>query len=190
MSEKAIIDTIINDAALAADDIINKAKISANEKISREKSEIEKRTAKSKIASDTKAQQLIESAYPAGEIIVRNAVLKEKHRIIDNTINDIFNNLKALQTENYFALIKQVIVKNKQDKNGEIQFNSLDLKRMPKDFDKQFKDLTVCREPVKISGGVILKYDNIFIDLSFEGIKNDKYDDLVDLLNKELFKKD
>lgn len=175
------VDEIISSAEEEAREIISKAENSANESCQTIKAEYEQ-----------KCSSAIERAESQGNLIKRRAILKEKQRIITETIDKAHNRLLNMKDEEYFSMILKMIEKYSYNENGEIFFNKKDLDRMPLLFTTKIskasnKKLKLNNKPVDIDGGFILVYGGIEENCSFNAIFNDNSEMLQDKVYNTLF---
>ena len=132
------------------------------------------------------------SAQSAAELYIKNALLMQRRKEIDNTLSTAVEKLCALPDGEYFDALVSV-ASAYGSVSGEIFLNERDLKRMPQDFASQLKaagvDVSVSSTPVDIVGGFILKCGDIEYCADFGAIIEEKREELEDMINRELFVK-
>jgi len=173
--------SIIEDANKKAQSIIENSKAEA-ERILKENGE---QTAK-------KLDNMQQSAVSSAELAKSKILLKSKLEIIDETLRKSLDEIKALSDEEYFEIIKALIIGNAKEGNGVLRLGAKDCKRLPKDFiasvNKELKNAQITLgDEADIDGGFLLIYGDIDINCSFDAIVSSKRDELRDALNKLLF---
>ena len=172
---------IIEDANKKAEIIIKSAQTEA-EQIS---NEIAEQTAK-------KLENMQQSAVSSAELAKSKILLKSKLEIIDDMLDKALNELRALGDEEYFEIIKSLILSNAKEGEGVLRLSAKDCARLPKDFlssvNKALGDKKiVLGDEADINGGFLLIYGDIDINCSFDAIASSKRDELRDALNSLLF---
>ncbi len=138
------------------------------------------------------AENLLKTFHSRAELERRNAILKTKRNEIDKTITELHKYLMSLETKDYFRMIIK-IAKTLDDTEGEMYFNSADLKRLPKNFSKILTDHSIkshvsSAPDDSIDGGFILKNGDIEENMSFSAVIAANREKLEDVIGSELFK--
>ena len=172
---------IIDDANKKADIIIQNANVQASSIID----EISGQTTK-------KLENMQQSAVSSAELAKSKILLKSKLDIIDDMLKKSLGEIKNLPDEEYFEIIKTLIIKNAKSGEGVLCISKKDKERLPKGFvDSVNKELTsgsiALGDGIDISAGFILVYGDIDINCSFDAIAKEKRDELKDALNTLLF---
>ncbi len=136
-----------------------------------------------------------EKVVSNGEFRRRNAVLKAKGEMIDETIQKALDELKALDDNAYFETILNIVKENAQAKEGQIRFCAKDIARLPDGFEAKVSEvaqskggkLTIDSTNADIDYGFILVYGDIEENCTFDAIVASKRDQLRDIVNKNLF---
>lgn len=165
-----------------------------------------KKISKTKAMEESILQNAINEARlceEKGESIAKNYVrddlLRVKSKMADNAICKCIERLNSQRDEEYFLLIKKLIIDNApRNQSFEIHFNKRDKKRVPKNFIKSINDLKgknsfkalISEKCVDISGGFILSYDGIEENCSFEALINEKIYEIKEMLYSSLNRKD
>ena len=189
-----IIDKINADCKSECDSIIsnaeNKAKKLIDEKVSVANEEAEKIIAKAK----EQCALTDEKARNGAELLEKKIKLQVKNEIITEIIENAKNALKGLSDKEYFAIIEELIIANVAKGEGVLKFSSQDLERLPKDFEKTInakltdgKTVKVSDTPLDIQGGVVLSYEDIEENCSFDALIETNIDTIRDKLNTEIF---
>ena len=172
---------IIEDANKKAQGIIDSAEAEASGILK----ESEEQTAK-------KLENMQQSAVSSAELAKSKILLKSKLEIIDDMLDKALNELRALGDEEYFEIIKSLILSNAKEGEGVLRLSAKDCARLPKDFlssvNKALGDKKiVLGDEADINGGFLLIFGDIDINCSFDAIASSKRDELRDALNSLLF---
>lgn len=137
-----------------------------------------------------KRAQLETSSQSRAQLARRNALLKQRRKEIDTTVEELEAYLLGLGDNEYFEAIYRLAAKLR-GKSGEIFLNKKDLKRLPQNFTKRMAaagvDASVSQTPADISGGFILKCGDVEENMEFAAIISAGRDEIEDLINRELF---
>lgn len=137
-----------------------------------------------------KRAQLETSSQSRAQLARRNALLKQRRKEIDTTVEELEAYLLGLGDNEYFEAIYRLAAKLR-GKSGEIFLNKKDLKRLPQNFTKRMAaagvDASVSQTPADITGGFILKCGDVEENMEFAAIISSKRDEIEDLINRELF---
>lgn len=121
----------------------------------------------------------LEQAKSSAQLLKRRALLSAKQEIISSIIEKARASVAQMSDSDYFELLLRMIAKNALSEAGEIRFCETDLKRMPKDFEKDLAkalsdmpgaSLTISTEPVSIDGGFVLIYGGVEENCSLHAI--------------------
>ncbi len=172
---------IIEEANKKAQGIIDSAEAEASGILK----ESEEQTAK-------KLENMSQSAVSSAELAKSKILLKSKLEIIDDMLDKALNEIRALGDEEYFEIIKSLILNNAKEGEGVLRLSAKDCARLPKDFlssvNKALGDKKiVLGDEADINGGFLLIYGDIDINCSFDAIASSKRDELRDALNSLLF---
>ena len=173
--------SIIEEANKKAQSIIDEAEQSAKSILSSS----EEKTAK-------KLDSMKQIAQSSSEFAKSKILLKSKLEIIDETLSKSLEEIKNLPDNEYFEIIKALIIGNSRDGKGALCLSEKDESRLPKGFiesvNKELENKEiVLGKTVDIDGGFILVYEDIDINCSFDAISQSKLDELRDALNTVLF---
>jgi len=137
-----------------------------------------------------KCAQLEASAQSRAQLERRNALLKQRRKEIDTTVEGLEAYLLGLSDNEYFEALYRLAAKLR-GKSGELFLSKKDLKRLPENFTKRMAaagvDASVSQTPADISGGFILKCGDVEENMEFAAIISARRDELEDLINRELF---
>lgn len=194
-----ITDRILAEARAQADEIREKAEEEAGavlreteERLSRLREEAKEREALVKKELETRARS-------SASLKKRQLILAAKQDMIREQIEKAHQTLLAMEPEEYFSLIEQMVRRFALPKEGEICFSQRDLKRLPDQFEKlpgtgrpaeRGGSLKIGREPASLDGGFLLDYDGIEENCSFQALLAAKRDECSDQIQKLLFEKE
>ena len=137
-----------------------------------------------------KRAQLETSSQSRAQLARRNALLKQRRKEIDTTVDELEAYLLGLGDNEYFEAIYRLAAKLR-GKSGELFLSKKDLKRLPENFTKRMAaagvDASVSQTPADITGGFILKCGDVEENMEFAAIISSKRDEIEDLINRELF---
>ena len=137
-----------------------------------------------------KRAQLETSSQSRAQLARRNALLKQRRKEIDTTVEELEAYLLGLGDNEYFEALYRLAAKLR-GKSGEIFLSKKDLKRLPKNFTERMEaagvDASVSQTPADITGGFILKCGDVEENMEFAAIISSKRDEIEDLINRELF---
>lgn len=194
-----ITDRILAEARAQADEIREKAEEEAGavlreteERLSRLREEAKEREALVKKELETRARS-------SASLKKRQLILAAKQDMIREQIEKAHQTLLAMEPEEYFSLIEQMVRRFALPKEGEICFSQRDLKRLPDQFGKRLEQaaaerggsLKIGREQfTSLDGGFLLDYDGIEENCSFQALLAAKRDECSDQIQKLLFEKE
>ncbi|MBQ1638175.1 MAG: hypothetical protein II101_00760 [Ruminococcus sp.] len=137
-----------------------------------------------------KRAQLETSSQSRAQLARRNALLKQRRKEIDTTVEELEAYLLGLGDNEYFEAIYRLAAKLR-GKSGELFLSKKDLKRLPENFTKRMAaagvDASVSQTPADITGGFILKCGDVEENMVFAAIISAGRDEIEDLINRELF---
>ena len=137
-----------------------------------------------------KRAQLETSSQSRAQLARRNALLKQRRKEIDTTVEELEAYLLGLGDNEYFEALYRLAAKLR-GKSGEIFLSKKDLKRLPKNFTERMEAAgvraSVSKNPAKIGGGFILKCGDVEENMEFAAIISAGRDEIEDLINRELF---
>ncbi|MBQ1943810.1 MAG: V-type ATP synthase subunit E [Ruminococcus sp.] len=137
-----------------------------------------------------KRAQLETSSQSRAQLARRNALLKQRRKEIDTTVEELEAYLLGLGDNEYFEALYRLAAKLR-GKSGELFLSKKDLKRLPENFTKRMAaagvDASVSQTPADITGGFILKCGDVEENMEFAAIISAGRDEIEDLINRELF---
>lgn len=132
-----------------------------------------------------KRAQLETSSQSRAQLARRNALLKQRRKEIDTTVEELEAYLLGLGDNEYFEAIYRLAAKLR-GKSGEIFLSKKDLKRLPENFTKRMAaagvDASVSQTPADITGGFILKCGDVEENMEFAAIISAGRDEIEDLI--------
>lgn len=137
-----------------------------------------------------KRAQLETSSQSRAQLARRNALLKQRRKEIDTTVEELEAYLLGLGDNEYFEALYRLAAKLR-GKSGELFLSKKDLKRLPKNFTERMEAAgvraSVSQTPADITGGFILKSGDVEENMEFAAIISAGRDEIEDLINRELF---
>lgn len=187
-----IIEQINVDSENEVNSIISKAEADAKQILNKTDEKLKAEINSLVQQSESECKNVIERAESAGNLIKKQALLRVKQQIINETVSMAHTKLLNLGNEEYFNLIIQMIEKYSTDEKGEILFNQNDINRMPKLFSLKITkaskgSLKLSSKPVNIDGGFILSYGGVEENCSFKALFEGNSEMLQDKVNSLLF---
>ena len=176
-----ILDAIAADAQKQSDEIVEEANNQAKA-IKKESDDLSTAEYNSVVGkANERANRIIESADSFSEIDFRNKILSEKRVMIDRVFDKAVEKLVNLPDDKYLAVITALVKKYADNGEGELIFNSKDLKKATPSFvDALNKSLTSGKSVVisekaddSIVGGFRIRYGNIEVNCAFDALCNE-----------------
>lgn len=129
-------------------------------------------------AANDRAKRVLEAADSAAQLDKSNRRLSERRRLIDTAFEKALEKLCSLPADDYFEAVKKLIVKYALAGEGNVVFNSCDLKRLSPGFEMVANAALPDDKTVKISdkaddsivGGCRIVYGNIEINCDFRAL--------------------
>ncbi|HBR32943.1 MAG TPA: hypothetical protein DD733_12775 [Clostridiales bacterium] len=193
-----MIEKIEEDSRAACNEVMEKAQAEALAIIKKAQDDSLKALTEAVKKAEAEAVLNIELVTSKAEHERKKAVLTAKNGIIDEIVKEALQRLKAMNTEDYFKVIMELVVRYAQNGNGLLRFSKEDLDRIPTDFEAETnkmlagsnKTISVSRQPVSVDGGFVIVYDDIEQNCSFDSLLNASYDEIRDEVYKEIFMRD
>lgn len=142
-------------------------------------------------------EYILRAARSAAALYERNALLRQKRRELDQTLEDVRTYWNTQPDDIYFTQMYGLLSRNLQPGPGILRMNERDSERLPVDFSEQIRDLlkqqgidgsvTLSGIPIDIDGGFLLQYGDIEIDASFSSLLEEKRAELEDYIRDHLF---
>ena len=174
---------ILKDASDEIKNIIASARKEAN-KVSREIVDKAKK----------EADLITATAKGKAESISRNRYLEIRNAILNDVISAAYLEIEKFSDEEYFELIKKLLIKYIQPGECTMFLNGYDLGRLPEDFEIEINTAVfeksavyVSKQAVDIENGFILSYGQIEINCTFKAIFDENMDNLKDMLSPFMF---
>ncbi len=191
-----IIAKINKDCEAECEVILGKAKDEAGailEKARNEADLIRKGILDAALRENEKEIELLNSRI---ELESKKNLLALKIELVNGIIETALNKIKNLPDEEYFKVIKSLILRHAQKGSGTLCFSKKDLNRLPSGFEQDVNkalgngsSVKISEEPARIDGGFLLVYDDIDQNCSFEALLSSSVDEIKDRLFEMLFKR-
>lgn len=187
-SAEKIISGIINEATKKAEQIIENAQKEADDIIKSSQREAELQADEIIKDASLRADVLRSTGKSGAELIVRDAALRVKREEIDRTLSTAAERINALPDGEYFAFLTEVAKKSSM--SGQLCLSKKDNSRDISVLKQMLSgtDITVSDQFADINGGFILKCGDIEINAEPEALINERREELIDSINKILFK--
>ena len=139
-----------------------------------------------------RVETINQNAISSAELGKNKKLLKAKLEIIDDILEKSLDAIKKLPAEEYFDIIKALILSNAKSGEGVLRLSEKDTRALPANFiaavNKELENKTVVLgDAINIDAGFVLVYGDIAINCSFDAIAQEKRDELRDALNGLLF---
>lgn len=153
-------------------------------------------------AADTRAMRLKGAAGQAERIrsrsesaaktALRNALLTERNRLIDEAVRDAYQSLSELPAETAFAQILAFAESCPIDRPSTLILSARDLGRMPSGFAEKLsaalpQPVTVRPKPGDFTSGCVIVCGDIEYNGTAEGLMYERRDEIRDLVCRILF---
>ena len=188
-----ILSQIDRDADMRCDELEKNARKKAEQLLNDAAIQAEKIASLSAEQTEKTLDTLSRSADSAAQLTRSRTLLKAKLDIINSALESSLENIKALDKSEYFAFIKELIIKNAKPGEGVLRFCKKDKGRLPDGFVSELCSSInpdckiVLGDEADIDSGFILTYGDIDINCSFDAIAAEKRDEIKDALNSILF---
>lgn len=133
-------------------------------------------------------------AKSGAEAITRNRYLEVRNAIINDIISAAYEEIERFSDEEYFDMLRRLCVKAITPGEYVMLLNSVDLARLPEDFEDSINSLVyenaavyIKKEAADIENGFILSGDGVEINCTFRALFDENMDNLKDMLNGLLF---
>lgn len=127
----------------------------------------------------------------AAETKKKQDVLRIKQKVIENILEKAQEKIESFSAEKYFDLLLQIVENNAHKEKGIIYLNEKDLGRMPSYFVDELKEkgiaLEVSEKIVDIKNGMILGYEDVQENCTFQALIDTKREILTDKVNRYIF---
>lgn len=161
---------IIAEAEKEAAEIIKNAEADAEHDIKAAEADAEKR-----------AVRIRQSAESFSELDKSSRILSAKREAIDNAFDKALRDLKNSPADEYFSMVKRLIVKYAEKGEGTLVFNSADLLRVSPGFEIVVNDALPDDKSIRLSEtaddsidcGAKIIYGNIEINCDFSALVNE-----------------
>ena len=133
-------------------------------------------------------------AKSGAETLTRNRYLEVRNAIINDIISAAYEEIEHFSDEEYFDILRKLCIKNITPGEYVMHLNSVDLARVPEDFEDSINAVIyekaavfIKKEAADIENGFILTADGVEINCTFRALFDENMDNLKDMLNGFLF---
>lgn len=186
-----IIESVLEEAKLAAKKTIDEASSEAETRISQAKKQAEEMKANAEIQAKTKAQSILERGKSTSQRKIRQILLERKQALIRDTVEKAYQQLLNMSAEEYHAFVLKRLENLPEEIEGKLQFvprnGEIVDKLLKKDLKKLHPGLEIMQEPLEEDGGFILTIGQIEENGTFRALLEENIDSIRDQANILLF---
>lgn len=189
-----ITDMITEEANAECQKILKKASDKIKEMIASSRKEANKVSREIVENAKKEADLITSTAKSKAEAITRNRYLEIRNAILNDVISAAYEEIEKMSDEEYFELIKKLLLKYIQPGECTMFMNGYDLGRLPEDFQLQINSdvfeksaVYVSKQAVDIENGFILSYGQIEINCTLKAVFDENMDNLKDMLSPFMF---
>lgn len=149
-----ILARILENAGQAGDRLLAAADEKTEKILADAAAQAEQIRRKTAEAYAAKAEAALHAAASAAELETRNRLLRERRRILDETLKKTVGYLQGLPDAAYFEALLPLAARSAQAGEGLLLFGAGDLKRLPADFEARLnRSLETGKKLTRLSGG-------------------------------------
>lgn len=189
---------ILEEANNEADNIIKQAQRDAQSILTEAEKVAERKAQEILTKADVEADEIRRKVKTVAELEMRKDLLAIKQSLLDAAFDSALNQLNALEGEDYEKVIGSMLEKAMMDGIQEIIVSQRDVQKLPLGFIDNINhrlsqqrgiksQLKLSNETRDISGGFILKGENIEINSSFDSIIRMERDEIESSIARILF---
>ncbi len=182
-----ILQKIEQDSNIEAENIRREAEKNAEKIIADTVEKANARAQKIIAQADKKTSVMLENAKNGCEALIKRSEISTKAEIVGDCIRKAAESLSSMETAEYFEVLKKLILKYcHPNEQGELLMSEKDILGMPKHFLKEIKkegaDIELCKIPVDINGGFVIRYGGVEENCTFDTLIEEKTDEIKDKL--------
>jgi V/A-type H+-transporting ATPase subunit E len=178
--EKNSMNNQLTDAERKAELEIKRAEVDAEQTLAEQKEQI---------TNDLKYEY--EMKENTQDVTYRNAILREKQRVIQKAFKDAENKLNKISSEDFMQLVVTALDNVDVTKTVELYVGEKSEGLMDKEWLNQYlpwnNHVAVQEETVKNKGGVLVRVDNIDYNYFFDELIDENRYDLLAYVTNQLF---
>ena len=188
-----ILARILEDAQIQADQIKRAAENKAQAIIAQAEADAERQKQAVLDVGRVQSNAVLRTAQSNASLIVRNALLKKRRALIEETLNDMLDMLRSQPEAAYFDMLLELAKRTARPESGIMFLNAYDLQRLPADFPQRLRaqissgSIMVSDQPREIDGGFVLQYGDVEMNCAFSAMLEARREEMEDLVNRELF---
>ena len=171
---------ILEDAEVRAGQILEQARAEAREIIDNALKEAEQKRSDILRKGESDGREVYRRMMSEANLEGRKEVLKAKQDLVESAFSLAMDKLCKLSDQDYQKLLEDMAVEAAKDEDGEILLSEQDRNRVSKDFVKNINKriassgkngkLALSQDTIKTVGGIVLRYDQMEINNTFEVI--------------------
>lgn len=189
-----IVKKIYEQSQHNCDEILAQANLRVKEIIAEARSEAARQSEEIIRDAQEKAKKKAVVAKSTSESITRNRYLEIRNAILNDIISAAYLEIEKIPDEEYFAMLKKLVIKNVLQGECEMQLSGFDLGRLPGDFEMSINmeifekgAVHISYTPADIENGFILNYGDIQVNCSLKAVFDENMERLKDMLSTALF---
>lgn len=190
-----ILEQILEASRDAAEKTLSAARKEAEEILMQADKEAEQEIQAIRLRSKKNVADMLSRGSLRANLRYRQGLLSCRQSLIQQVLSETMEQLKNLETEEYFGTVIRLAQKFALPQEGQIHFSKKDLSRLPAGFETTLKEalkekgsvLHISEIPENLDGGFILSYGDIEENCSFDALFASSKDDLKDLVSPILF---
>lgn len=178
MALEDIIQRVSRDASAEADAILQQARVKCSELRGAARAEAEKRKEDILKAARAQAEDVKKRALTLAELDSRKALLAAKQAMVDKAFELAVDKLRNMEAKRYSEIIKRLLLNTVETGTEEVIVSAADKKRLGTGFLETLNrelvakgkpgKLTFATETREMTGGFVLKRDNVEVNASFD----------------------
>lgn len=195
MSVEKITDKIIADAKDKEAQILSRAEDEARAIIENAKREAKDKA--DKIIEQGKGQEQLSynRIISSGEMEAKKIMLKQKQEMIQNAFEEAKNKLNAMDNQSFFEIVKKLVYSSVKTADEVLLLNENTKKRLPENFldilnagiSAKMPGSKLSVQIADVADGFILKRGDIEINMTFDAILRQNFDEISGGVVKILF---
>lgn len=184
-----IIKGIELEAKQEADHIESEAQMTAERLLADAKAAAKETEALAQQSAELEYKRIVARAESAGGIETNRIMLREKQRLISDTINAARNEILNSDNEEYFGFLIKLLEKYATGDQGDLILSAADKARMTKEFKAaaEGKSLAISDRDGEFDGGFVLVYGEIEENCTLDALMASESDALHDAVSAILF---
>lgn len=189
-----IVEKILEQSQINCDEILAEASAQVKKIISDARTQAGKESGKIIDDARREADRMLAVSKSTSESLTRNRYLEIRNAILNDIISAAYLEIEKFSDEDYFLMIKKLVLKNIQQGECVMHFSGYDLGRLPDGFEDEINfavyetgAVHICDVPADIENGFILDYGDVQINCTLKAVFDEHMEYLKDMLSTALF---